>query len=255
MADNKTAEIGEQLTNLGHLSAGVGHHVINAFSAIVSNAELLQLKPPLNNGVNDPAALADTIVRTALEAATVARRLIDYTRTVTSIDLECGSFTPTLLSLDRLVAEVVAEVSASGLRDVVFVTELAPTPPIRGHAGQLRGMLRNLLRNAFEAMFEGKGTISLSTSTDTRGWVVLELRDSGQGMTPETMERAVEPFFSTKLGRLGVGLSIANGVWRRHRGTMSIQSQPGEGTAIRLCVEPLGGPGLETTQSGTVREN
>ena len=54
----------------------------------------------------------------------------------------------------------------------------------------------------------------------------------------EVLERAIEPFFSTKPGQLGVGLSIANGIWRRHRGTLSLKSQPGEGTTVRLCVEP-----------------
>ena len=99
-------------------------------------------------------------------------------------------------------------------------------------------MLGHLLKNAYEAIPARGGTISLATSTDTRGWNVLEVRDSGHGMEPKTLERAVEPFFSTRPGHLGVGLSIANGIWRRHRGTLSIQSIPGEGTRIRLCVEP-----------------
>ena len=54
---------------------------------------------------------------------------------------------------------------------------------------------------------------------------MLELRDSGQGMDEATLVRAVEPFFSTKPGHLGVGLSIANGIWRRHRGTL-LDPQP-----------------------------
>ena len=102
-------------------------------------------------------------------------------------------------------------------------------------------MLGHLIDNAYEAMPGRKGTIALAPSTDARGWVVLELRDTGRGMDDETLVRAVEPFFSTKPGHLGVGLSIANGIWRRHRGTLSIRSQPGEGTAVRLCVEPIAG--------------
>jgi two-component system, NtrC family, sensor kinase len=240
MSDNeqKTIETTERLNNLGHLSAGVGHHVINAFSAIVSNAELLRLKPPIPSVV-DPAALADTIVKTALEAATVARRLIDYTRPVTSTDPDTSCLDPSAIALDRLVDDFVAEQRAVGPPDVEWVTDLASLPPIRGHSFQLRGMLGHLVGNSFDAMPGRKGTIWVSASTDSRGWVVLELRDSGQGMESETMVRAVEPFFSTKPGHLGVGLSIANGIWRRHRGTLSLRSQPGEGTVLRLCVEPL----------------
>src|SRR5262245_22815826 len=85
MADQDLVPTLERLNNLGHLAAGVGHHVINAFAAIVSNAELLRLNPPITT-IADPATLADTIVRSAVEASTVARRLIDFTRPVTSID-------------------------------------------------------------------------------------------------------------------------------------------------------------------------
>jgi two-component system NtrC family sensor kinase len=75
---------------------------------------------------------------------------------------------------------------------------------------------------------------------DQRGWVALEVADTGKGMRPEDLERAVEPFFTTKNGHLGVGLSVANGIWRRHRGTLSIHSKINEGTTLRLCVEPSG---------------
>src|SRR3954466_15333750 len=104
MSDNKLAATTVRLNNLGHLSAGVGHHVINAFSAIVSNAELLRLKPPAP-AVADPSTLAETIIQTALEAATVAWRLIDFTRPVTSTDPNQAAFEPSTIALDRLAAE------------------------------------------------------------------------------------------------------------------------------------------------------
>src|SRR5947209_5132836 len=99
MADNNTLDPVERLINLGHLASGVGHHVINAFSAIVSNAELLRLEPPMASPT-DPAVLAETIIQTALEAATVARRLIDYTRPVTSTEPNRAAFQTDAVSLD-----------------------------------------------------------------------------------------------------------------------------------------------------------
>jgi signal transduction histidine kinase len=207
----------------------------------VSSAELLRLRPG-TGGVADSEALAETIIRSALDAATVARRLIDYTRSVTAFDPPRGTAQPEELALDRLVAEVVREEQERGDHPGVdWVVKLAPIPLIKGHSGQLRGMLRHLLQNAYEAMPQQRGTISFSTSTDDRGWAVLELRDSGQGMGPDVLERAVEPFFTTKPGHMGVGLSIANGVWRRHRGTLSVRGAPGEGSMVRLCVEPVRG--------------
>jgi signal transduction histidine kinase len=220
----------ETVTELGHLASGVGHHVINAFSAVVSNAEILRLKlsvpdPP------DPSVIADAIIRTSLEASAVARRLIDVTRPLTSVGAE-------ELTLDRLIEAFVSSRPADPAGSVRWSADSSPVPPIAGNAGHLRTMLEHLTTNAVEAAGPGGVDVHLSTALDSRGWVTLEIRDTGRGMAPEVLERAVEPFFSTKAGHLGVGLSIANGIWRRHKGTLSVRSLPGEGTNIRLCVEP-----------------
>ncbi|HWE36364.1 MAG TPA: ATP-binding protein [Isosphaeraceae bacterium] len=238
MTRDASNESAERLTNLGHLAAGIGHHVINAFSAIVSNAEILRLAAQAKEPI-DPAAVADTIVKTAVEASTVARRLIDYTRPITTAG-------PSLVALDRLITDIAAEESARlGRAEVVWQVDARPVPPIKGDEAQLRAMLGHLITNALEALSRSGGTITLSTGMDARGWVALEVRDSGAGMSSEALTRAVEPFFSTKGGHFGVGLSIANGIWRRHHGTLAVRSQPGEGTVVRLCVEP----GNRQTQS------
>ena len=235
MVENEPDASAEPLNNLGHLSSAVGHHVINAFSAVVSSAEILRIKMASPTPV-DPTTLADMIVNTALEAASVARRLIDYTRPITSIG-------ESSLFLHDLIADyVAAEQSKDPASRIEWITDLAQVPLVRGHAVHLRTMLTLLLDNAREAMAAtATKTITLSTAVDGRGWVVLEIRDSGQGMEAQTLERAVEPFFTTKPGQMGVGLSIANGIWRRHKGTLSLRSIPREGTMVRLCVEPVEG--------------
>src|SRR5262249_27022947 len=151
MAGNDATDTLERLINLGHLASGVGHHVINAFSAIVSNAELLRIDPPLASAP-DPAALAETIIRAALDASTVARRLIDYTRPVTSTEPDRAAFDPQTVLLDQLAAEVIASERSRERPGISWETNLAPTPPIRGHATQLRAMLQLLFQNAYEAM-------------------------------------------------------------------------------------------------------
>ena len=177
-ADNRRAS----LTNLGHLSSAVGHHVINAFSAIVSNAELLRLKPPLA-AVADPAALAETIVGTALDAATVARRLIDYTRPVTSIDAATGrrSSPPCLARPPRRRGRRRRRQAATGgvaLADRPGSDPADPRPcePVADDAPEPP---RQRLRGDAPA---GDGRLAISTSTDARGWVVLEVARHGTGM-------------------------------------------------------------------------
>jgi signal transduction histidine kinase len=238
ISQDAASDISERFTNLAHLSSAVGHHVINAYSAIVSNAEILRLTARSNMPA-DPVALADLIIRTAVEASTVARLLIDYTRPVTQIDE--GS-----VALDGLIAEIVEARRSDGRSRYSWTVAPGEVPPIRGDADQLRAMVEHLIRNAEEAMSGSGGTIALSTDLDHRGWIALEVADTGPGMAPELVERAVEPFFSTKAGHLGVGLSIANGIWRRHRGNLALKSRPGEGARVRLCVDPDEGglPGL-----------
>jgi two-component system, NtrC family, sensor kinase len=224
------SETPKSLNDLGHLSSAVGHNVINAFSAIVSNAEILRIRMAMPAPV-DPTILADLIITTAMEAASVARRLIDYTRPITSIGDD-------RLDLASLVAEFVEARRRGGSDGVTWSTDLSTVPPIRGQADQLRAMLERIVANSLEAKAGPSIEIAFSTMLDSRGWVVLEIRDSGRGMEPQVMDRAVEPFFSTKPGHIGVGLSIANGIWRRHKGTLSLRSMPGDGTVLRLCVDP-----------------
>ncbi|HEV3166920.1 MAG TPA: sensor histidine kinase [Isosphaeraceae bacterium] len=230
MDQDQLAQALEQLADQGHLSAGVGHHVINAFSAIVSNCEILRLTANTASAL-DPAVVADMIVRTSLEASGVARRLIDYTRSATNVG------TGTLL-LHELLAHLIERERQNRRPEITWEANLNPVPPIAGQELQIVAMMKHLITNSCEAMSGREGSISISTVQDNRGWVALEIRDNGNGMDAPTLERAVEPFFTTKPGHFGVGLSIANGIWRRHHGTLALRSQPGEGTFVRLCVEP-----------------
>lgn len=232
MIESDLHETRKWLNDLAHLSSGVGHHVINAFSAVVSNAELIRLRMTMQVPA-DPSQLADTIIKTALSASGVARRLIDYTRPITTIGEE-------LLDVNALIEEFVAAEQEDGPVGVEWQTSLQPVPMVRGNRETCLAMLRHLSLNAYEAMRGHECHVTLRTSVDGRGWVVLELADDGVGMPGEVLERAVEPFFSTKPAHLGVGLSIANGIWRRHKGTLAIRSQPGEGTTVRLCIEGVG---------------
>jgi len=239
MPDDDLSDVTRRLNALGQLSAGVGHHVINAFATVVSNAEILRLTKQMP-GAADPIMIADMIIKTSVDASGVARRLIDYSRAATGTG-------PELIALDRLAAEIIGDEQASRPSGIAWEGRLSEVPPIRGDGAQLRAMIGLLTTNALEAMSPQGGTIILVTGLDDRGWVVLEIQDDGCGLTREVQERAVEPFFSTKPGHMGVGLSIANGIWRRHRGTLAIRGRPGEGTSVRLCVEPAR-DGVEATR-------
>jgi len=103
----------------------------------------------------------------------------------------------------------------------------------RGIPGEIREALLNLVSNAMDAMPTG-GTLTVSTEvSDSDARVIV--RDNGVGMTDEVRERAFEPFFTTKgAGGSGLGLAEVYGIARRHRGSVTIESVPGQGTAVTL---------------------
>jgi len=220
---------------LGHLSSAVGHLVINAFSTIVSQGEILRI---LNESpVQQPREVAErieTLIRTALEASLITRRLIELSHDWMSVDVDQPGSPVEEIRLDQLVSEFVNAEKAELGPSASWILNLAPIPPIRGQVKPLLTMFRQFVHNAVESFPMGEGTITISSLTAPRNWLVVEIRDDGCGLNAEVMEHALEPFYSTKPNHLGIGLAIARGIWRRHRGTMSVESQPNQGTTVRL---------------------
>jgi signal transduction histidine kinase len=119
---------------------------------------------------------------------------------------------------------------------VVVERDYSPdVPRIEAMAAELNQVWTNLIDNAVDAM-EGHGTIRLRTRRDGTGWVVVEVEDTGPGMSPETAKRVFDPFFTTKpVGQgTGLGLDISRRiVTDHHHGEISVESQPGR-TVMRV---------------------
>jgi two-component system cell cycle sensor histidine kinase/response regulator CckA len=137
--------------------------------------------------------------------------------------------------LQRLVGE-----------DVSVETDLPPVGSINADRAQLEQVIVNLAVNARDAMPEG-GTLRISTRLEPHDpppeRVVIAVRDTGTGMTPDVQARAFEPFFTTKeRGRgTGLGLSTAYGIVRQSGGDMRIRSAPGEGATLEILLPRVDG--------------
>ena len=238
-ASKSGADDRDRLIDLAHLSSAVAHNLINAFSAAVSNAELI--RSPMNAipDTKELAGLGTSIIDTALNASHIARKLIDWARSATALDVVQANGEPRTVDMNQLIGEVVDAEKCAGEAGIDWVVNPGAIPSIPGDAAHLRAMLVRLVQNAKEALPGRRGTIEFSTHTDSRNWVIVTIRDSGCGMGPEVLRRAGEPFFSTKPDHAGVGLTIALVIWRRHRGAFSLESEPGEGTTIRLSIWPV----------------
>ena len=145
---------------------------------------------------------------------------------------------PRTVDLNQLIHEVVESERQSSDDRIEWRVNLGTICPIPGDPAQLRTMLDGSLKTRARPFLADAARSSSRTLTDSRNWVVVTIRDSGCGMSQEVQRRATEPFFSTKPSTPGVGLTIAQVIWRRHRGGLSIESRPGEGTTIQLSIWP-----------------
>jgi CheY-like chemotaxis protein len=148
--------------------------------------------------------------------------------------------------------------------DVRLVIATASTPyVVRADPRQLEQVLMNLAVNARDAM-PGGGTLTIETrgirvrdlgdgdsvTLAPGGWVLLDVRDTGVGMTQETIDRAFEPFFTTKGQGEGTGLGLPTvyGIVQQSGGTVWIQSAPGAGTTVTIALPELAAAPADTSQ-------
>jgi signal transduction histidine kinase len=120
-------------------------------------------------------------------------------------------------------------------------------PPVVGNFNQLQQCVINLIFNALDAMPDG-GTLIIDGRHNTnKDQVVVSVKDSGHGISPDDLTHIFEPFFTTKKEGYGVGLGLSTvyGIIERHNGTISVESQPGEGAAFLLALPVSNAPKSE----------
>ena len=135
-----------------------------------------------------------------------------------------------------MVREMVHLMEYTTLKRVRIATDFQePLPAMEGDPAALGHALMNLFVNAVDAMPEG-GELRITTRLLPGDQLQLSVRDTGHGMSPEVLKKAVEPFFTTKpMGKgTGLGLAMVFGTVKTHKGTLDLRSAPGEGTEAVL---------------------
>ncbi|MGV3491934.1 MAG: cell cycle histidine kinase CckA [Devosia sp.] len=230
---------GQKMQAVGQLAGGVAHDFNNVLTAIIGFADLLLLK----HKPGDPS-FADlmSIKNSANRAAGLTRQLLAFSRrqTLRPQVLEVpGHLDDLTVLLKRLIGEQIT----------LGVEHASSVWPVKADLVQLEQVVVNLVVNARDAMPSG-GTITIRTRDVTeaessgytyRGmpaadYVLIEVEDTGTGMTPEIMEKIFEPFFSTKeLGKgTGLGLSTVYGIVKQSAGFIYAESVVGQGTTFRV---------------------
>lgn len=223
------------------LAGGVAHDVNNVLTVINGHADLLlSTLPP-----NDPARADLEHIRLAgRRGADLAGQLLSlWKRTSPSV----RAVNPSVVVRDA----VPALRSLLGPRVALDLDLDGPVPSIRADPRGIEQILVNLVRNASEAMPEtGRVRIRLATREPVAGVgpgdLLLEVSDTGRGMGPSVLNRACEPFFTTKEGGGGLGLSTVAGLARRMGGEVALESIEGVGTVVSVCLPGSEAPAMET---------
>jgi PAS domain S-box-containing protein len=224
----------ERLRALAQMASGVAHDFNNVLAKILGFNELLLAWPENLDDKDKVKKYVQMTSSAAQEAVDIVNRLREFYRHRKESDVYQA------VNVNETVTQAVVltqpkwkdQMMAIGAT-VVVETDLRDVPPVRGSESDLRESLINLLFNAVDAMPQG-GTIAVTTATEESS-VVIQVRDTGRGMTEEVRQRCFEPFFTTKGERgTGLGLAIVYGIVQRHGGSIDAQSEPGKGTIITI---------------------
>jgi signal transduction histidine kinase len=224
----------EKLSALGLLAAEVAHEIRNPLTVMKMLYHSLDLKFP----AGDPRNKDTRIISEKIDHLNkIVEQILDFART-SEPRLAPVNLSHLLDELGLLVRHKLKN------QNIVWKTRLQPDlPPISGDATQLEQVFLNLILNAAEAMPAG-GTLTITAKAASTGragartpLVVVEFRDSGEGMTEEQQQRAFTSLLNTtKRTGTGLGLAIVHRIVEAHHGKLILRSKRGEGTVIRVML-------------------
>ena len=221
----------ERLAAAGELAAGIAHEIRNPLTAIRSTVQYV-----LQDYLDDSPK--KTLL---LELLTEVDR-IDHTVGGLLGLARPGQFNPkpvdVLEILDQSVVLLNAQAQSHGVE--ILRRYQCRGAKVMGDAGELKQVFLNVLLNALQAMPRG-GSIQCgaeewgSVLSPVAGrWLQIRIRDSGEGISPEHLDKIFDPFFTTKREGTGLGLSVCHGIVQRHEGEIDVQSDLGKGTTVSI---------------------
>ncbi len=218
----------EKMASVGQLAAGVAHEINNPLGTILLYSHMILEKLEKQDARKEEL---ETIAKEATRCRDIVRGLLDFARQrklqVENVDV------------NKMLTEVLALISNQpSFQKVQVDKSLDPLlPPTGGDPVQLKEVFLNILANAGEAMPEGgKVSVASKFQEGAVNGIEVVIRDTGQGIPPDNLDKVFMPFFTTKrIGQgTGLGLAIAYGIVKMHRGAIDVKSKVGEGTTFSV---------------------
>jgi two-component system sensor histidine kinase PilS (NtrC family) len=220
----ETSRRQDRLAAVGRVAAGIAHEIRNPLASMRGSIQVLRSDL---DGDSQQAQLMEIILRESDRLNQIISDFLTYARP------RASSFST--IDLREPLRETFTLLRHSPeIRPRHVLEEDLPDEPvmINADAAQLKQVFWNLARNALHAMPEG-GRLRAELRQSVAGRLRITFKDTGQGMTPEQVERLFEPF-SSATGGTGLGLSIVYQIIRDHGGTINVRSREGEGTTITI---------------------
>ncbi len=228
----------EKLIAVCQLGSGVAHEIINPLSAVMHNLSFIEGE--LLKGV----PLTGDALKEAVDALKDARDGSLRIRKIVS-DLQEFSWQAhdTREPVDlQLVVEDAIRITHEGIAKTARLErDFRPAPSVEANQKRLSQVFVYLMTNAAEAIPHGspeRNYVSVGIATDVLGRAVVEVRDTGVGISQDILHRIFDPFFTTKSFGKGTGLSLAmaQGIITSLGGEITVESQPGEGSVFRVVL-------------------
>lgn len=215
----------EKLAMLGQVASSVGHELRNPLG-VMSNAVYF-LQTMLDGADDHVKEYLGIILAEITRSERIVADLMDavHTRPPDRATFRLPEM------LDELMGKRAMPASVTVAMDLPEAL-----PAIRADAAQMQQVFENLVSNAVDAMPEG-GTLEIQAYGDTQaGKVVISVRDTGSGITPENMARLFQPLFTTKARGIGLGLVVTKNLVEANGGTVTVESEAGHGTRVTVTL-------------------
>jgi signal transduction histidine kinase len=216
----------ERLSELGNMAATVAHEIRNPLNSVSMGLQRLKAEFTPTQDVDDYGRFLKLMQEEVRRLNSIVEQFLSLAR---PLKLEPVRI-PLQEFLNELIVLTAGEANAANAR--VDLKLSAGLPVLQADRNHLKQVLLNLILNGFQAMPRG-GTLTLEARPD-KDSLELTVTDQGTGMSPETIKRVFEPYFTTKTNGSGLGLAIARRIIEAHHGTISVESVPERGSRFRI---------------------
>lgn len=218
----------KRLAALGKMIASVSHEIKNPLGIVRSTAEIIAKR--ISKVAPGNEHLAAIIVQETTRLDGIVREFLDFARPK-DLTLSSGSLNSLV---ERMTVFMEAEFTAKQIKPMLELDSALSEILMDGE--QIYQVLLNIVFNAVHAMSEKGGTLTIRTRPLPEGGAMLEITDTGCGMSEEKMTQIFTPFYTDKNRGTGLGLSITKNIVEKHGGTITVQSKEGEGTTFAVCL-------------------